>query len=272
MKFHDSPAPGFRSLSWSSHWCQRARAVDADTNASADVGRHRRHLHRCRLIEPRGLFPGAGRRRVPRRIESSGAIRLICRRLGFGSKVRGVPESAAPDLYGGHRRPRRRYAAKLYDATLLRDAPRIGYGCSDRRRPPGGVCHQFLMMREGNFTVCDHDARGRVEGQRNLGGPSGRLFAAIHGHATGSAGNGRIEASGTGGVWYQPYSGIKLRRMRPGRPAPELHAPVKSDRVRGLWARGVSEDRGTVRHAPTPRPGTAAIKCFLSSDVPRRRP
>ena len=42
---------------------------------------------------------------------------------------------------------------KLYDATFLRDGPRIGYGCSDRRLPPGGVCHQFLMMREGNVTV-----------------------------------------------------------------------------------------------------------------------
>jgi hypothetical protein len=95
------------------------------------------------------------------------------------------------------------YAVKLYDATFLRDGPRIGYGCSDRRLPPGGVCNQFLMMREGNFTVSvtmtpEDDWRGS-EIWEVL--PDGYLLA-IHGHATGSAGSERIEASGTGGVWY----------------------------------------------------------------------
>jgi hypothetical protein len=95
------------------------------------------------------------------------------------------------------------YAVKLYDATFLRDGPRIDYGCSDRRLPSGGICHQFLMLREGNVTVSvtmtsEDDWRGS-EIWEVL--PDGYLLQ-IHGRATGSVGRGRIEASGTGGVWY----------------------------------------------------------------------
>ncbi len=73
---------------------------------------------------------------------------------GSGQRCGAVPDYAKRRTYtadihdlGGS------YAVKLYDATFLRDGPRIGYGCSDRRLPPGGVCHQFLMTREGNVTV-----------------------------------------------------------------------------------------------------------------------
>lgn len=123
---------------------------------------------------------------------------------GSGPRCGAVPDYAKRRTYtadihdlGGS------YAVKLYDATFLKDGPRIGYGCSDRRLPPGGVCHQFLMMRDGNFTVSvtmtpEDEWRGS-EIWEVL--PDGYLLA-IQGRATRSAGNGRIEASGTGSVWY----------------------------------------------------------------------
>jgi len=123
---------------------------------------------------------------------------------GSGLRCEAVPEYAKRRTYtadiddlGGS------YAVKLYDATFLRDGPRVRYGCTDRRLPPGGVCHQFLMMREGNLTVSvtitpEDEWRGS-EIWEVL--PDGYLLA-IYGRASGSAGNGRIEASGSGGVWY----------------------------------------------------------------------
>ena len=122
---------------------------------------------------------------------------------GSGQRCGAVPDYAKRRTYtadihdlGG------RYAVKLYDATFLRDGPRIGYGCSDRRLPPDGVCNQFLMMREENIvsvTITPEDEWRGSEIWEVL--PDGYLLA-IQGSATGSAGNGRIEASGTGGVWY----------------------------------------------------------------------
>lgn len=96
-----------------------------------------------------------------------------------------------------------RYAVKLYDASFLRDASSVGFGCRDRRLAMGGICHQFLMTRDGSSTVSvtivpEDEWRGS-EIWEVL--PDGYLLQ-IHGHATGAVGDERIEVAGSGGVWY----------------------------------------------------------------------
>jgi hypothetical protein len=89
------------------------------------------------------------------------------------------------------------YAVKLHDATFLRDGPRIGYGCSDRRLPPGGVCHQFLMMREGNFTVSvTMTPEDEWRGSEIWEVLSDGYLLQIHGRATGSAATDGLRRQG----------------------------------------------------------------------------
>jgi len=96
-----------------------------------------------------------------------------------------------------------RYAVKLYDATFLSDGGPVGYGCHDRRLPYNGVCHMFLMRRDGNSTVSvtmsDEDEWRGSEIWELLA--DGRLLA-ITGEATGLVRDGRIEAAGPGGLWW----------------------------------------------------------------------
>ena len=96
------------------------------------------------------------------------------------------------------------YAVQLYDATFLADGTRVGYGCRDRRLPVDGVCHQFLITRDGSETlfvniVPEDEWRGSEIWEVLV--QDGRLLQ-IHGQATGTARDGRIEAAGTGGLWY----------------------------------------------------------------------
>ena len=95
------------------------------------------------------------------------------------------------------------YAVKLYDATFLRDERTVGYGCQDRRLRMGGICHQFLMSRDGSSTVSvtmepEDEWRGSEIWELLTDG----YLVAILGHATGVAGDERIEVAGSGGVWY----------------------------------------------------------------------
>jgi len=95
------------------------------------------------------------------------------------------------------------YVVNLYDATFLADGTRVSYGCVDRRLPYDGACHQFLMSRDGSSTLLvtitpEDDWRGS-EIWEVL--PDGHLLQ-IHGRATGSARDDRLEAAGTGGLWY----------------------------------------------------------------------
>jgi hypothetical protein len=95
------------------------------------------------------------------------------------------------------------YVVNLYDSTFLADGTRRSYGCVDRRLPSDGACHQFLISRDGSSTLfvnirSEDEWRGS-EIWEVL--PDGHLLQ-IHGQATGSARDGRLEAAGTGGLWY----------------------------------------------------------------------
>jgi hypothetical protein len=99
------------------------------------------------------------------------------------------------------------YAVQLYDATFLADGPRVGYGCHDRRLPVDSfyaICHQFLITRDGSETLFvniepEDEWRGSEIWEVLV--QDGRLLE-IGGQATGTARDGRIEAAGTGGLWY----------------------------------------------------------------------
>lgn len=114
-----------------------------------------------------------------------------------------VPDEARRRIYTADiHQFRDYYAAKLYDATFLRDGTSVSYGCVDSRLETGGVCHQFIMKRDGGATVSvimapEDEWRGsevwEVDG--------GRLIA-LWGNGTGSIDQGRIVLSGSGGLWY----------------------------------------------------------------------
>lgn len=105
-----------------------------------------------------------------------------------------------------------RYAVKLYDATFLSDGSTVGYGCRDQRLPYDGVCHMFLMQRAGNSTVSvTMSSEDEWRGSEVWESLDGRLLQ-IHGQATGSLRDGRIEAAGDGGLW-----------LGNGLPATEVH-------------------------------------------------
>jgi len=94
------------------------------------------------------------------------------------------------------------YAVKLYDATFLRDDARVGYGCFDSRLEMGGVCHQFIMKRAGAGAVSvDMTPLDDWRGSEIWEIQDGRLIA-LYGSGTGSIDEGRIVASGSGGLWY----------------------------------------------------------------------
>jgi hypothetical protein len=96
------------------------------------------------------------------------------------------------------------YAVTLYDATFLKDAATVSYGCRDRRLPRTGICNQFLISPESDSTL-----RVTIEPEDEWRGSEiwefmvqeSRLLQ-IHGLATGLADDGRIEAAGRGGLWY----------------------------------------------------------------------
>lgn len=114
-----------------------------------------------------------------------------------------VPEHARRRIYTADvHQFRDYYAAKLYDATFLRDGTRVGYGCVDSRLETGGVCHQFIVKRDGEATVSvimtpEDEWRGSEIWEVQ----DGHLIQ-LYGYGTGSIDQGRIVVSGSGGVWY----------------------------------------------------------------------
>jgi hypothetical protein len=96
------------------------------------------------------------------------------------------------------------YAVKLYDATFLRDGTSVGYGCRDNRLEMGGVCHQFMLQRgEGSSVTVVMEPEDEWRGSEiwEVLTTEGYLVQ-LHGNATGTFGDGRIVATGTGSVWY----------------------------------------------------------------------
>lgn len=97
------------------------------------------------------------------------------------------------------------YVVRLYEATFLADiSPGNGIGCADLRLPGTGICNQFLMTPAGGSTLSvtmsnDDDRRGaqiwEVLTQED------RLLE-IGGNANAVAQNGKIEATGSGGLWW----------------------------------------------------------------------
>ena len=122
-----------------------------------------------------------------------------------GLRCETVPESArrrryTADLVGFGDS----YAVHLSDATFLADSASVGFGCRDQRLPPSGVCNQFLISRPESSTlsvtmVPEDEWRGSEIWEVMI--PEGRLLS-IHGRAAGSLREGRIEATGNGGLWY----------------------------------------------------------------------
>ena len=95
-------------------------------------------------------------------------------------------------------------SVKLYDARFLSDAQHVSYGCRDSRLPQSGnaVCHQFLLSGNVdaiNLTLQAEDDWRGTEIWESL--PDGFLLATV-GKATGALRDGRIEAIGTGSLWY----------------------------------------------------------------------
>ncbi len=121
-----------------------------------------------------------------------------------GVRCESVPEHAKRRTYtadiasrGDH------YSVALYDARFLRDSTSLGFGCSDRRLDMRGVCHQFVIYRDGPSGVAasivpEDEWRGS-EIWEVL--PEGRLLA-FTGTAHGSIENGQIRAAGNGNAWY----------------------------------------------------------------------
>ena len=120
-----------------------------------------------------------------------------------GLRCEMVPEHARRRIYTADiHQFRDYYAVKLYDATFLRDGTRMGYGCVDTRLEMGGVCHQFIMKRDGDGAVSvDMTPLDEWRGSEIWEIENGHLIA-LHGHGTGPIDERRILASGSGGVWY----------------------------------------------------------------------
>jgi hypothetical protein len=129
----------------------------------------------------------------------------IASRSSSGLRCQQVPEHAKRRTYTADIDPfEDYYAVRLYDATFLRDGSRLGYGCSDRRLDMRGVCHQFILRRDGNERVTvemvpEDEWRGAELWEVLI--HETRLLQ-LHGLGTGTFRNGRIEAAGAGGVWY----------------------------------------------------------------------
>jgi hypothetical protein len=120
-----------------------------------------------------------------------------------GQRCEMVPEHVRRRIYTADIHPfRDYYAVKLYEATFLRDSTRVGYGCVDSRLETGGVCHQFIMKRDGDGAVSvKMTPLDEWRGSEIWEIQDGRLIQ-LHGDGTGSIDAGPIVASGSGGLWY----------------------------------------------------------------------
>jgi hypothetical protein len=129
----------------------------------------------------------------------------ITSRSSSGLRCQQVPDHAKRRTYTADIDPfEDHYAVRLYDATFLRDGSRLGYGCSDRRLDMRGVCHQFILRRDGNERVTvemipEDEWRGAELWEVLI--HETRLLA-LYGHGAGTIHTGRIEATGVGGAWY----------------------------------------------------------------------
>ena len=96
------------------------------------------------------------------------------------------------------------YAVKLYDAAFLADSAGVGYGCRDSRLPQSGLaaCHQFLLTGNADALTVTARAEDDWRGSEIWEALPDGFLLAITGRATGRVREGRIEATGTGSIWY----------------------------------------------------------------------
>lgn len=128
---------------------------------------------------------------------------VVARSDQLGQRCEVVPEHVRRRIYTADiHQFRDYYAVKLYDATFLRDSTRVGYGCVDRRLEMGGVCHQFIVKRDGDGAVLvDMTPLDEWRGSEIWEIQDDRLIQLL-GEGRGSIDEGRIVASGPGGLWY----------------------------------------------------------------------
>jgi hypothetical protein len=124
-----------------------------------------------------------------------------------GLRCEATPEHAKRRTYTADIDAFRDYhAVRLYDAIFLKDSSRVGFGCTDTRLEMAGVCHQFILRRDGNERVSiemapvpEDEWRGAEIWEALL--PETRLLA-LAGRADGMIYGSSIAATGPGSVWY----------------------------------------------------------------------
>lgn len=138
-----------------------------------------------------------------------------------GAQCDAVPASALRRTYtadvqevNGH------FAVKLYGARFLADGPFVSYGCRDPRLPQSGlaVCHQFVLSGHANALNLTLEPLDEWRGSEIVESLPDGFLLAITGRATGAARDGRIEAVGTGTLWYGN-----------GLPATQFHSCTSGD-------------------------------------------
>ena len=97
-----------------------------------------------------------------------------------------------------------RYAVSLYDAAFLTNSSRVDYGCGDPPHPQFGnvACHQFILTGDAKALAVRAQAQDEWRDSEIWEALPDGFLLAITGRATGLARDGRIEATGTGSLWY----------------------------------------------------------------------
>ena len=122
-----------------------------------------------------------------------------------GSRCGSIPDRAFKRSYtadiqevGAH------CAVKLYDASFLADSSKVGYGCGDARLPQSGnpICHQFLLTGDATALNLTLEAEDDWRGSEIWEMLQEAFVLQITGRAAGAMSDGRIEATGTGSLWY----------------------------------------------------------------------
>jgi len=95
------------------------------------------------------------------------------------------------------------YAVRLYDATFLADSSRVSYGCAVPAPQFGNMaCHQFLLSNDAGALTVAAQAQDEWRDSEIWEDLRDGFVLEITGRASGRLRDGRIEATGTGSLWY----------------------------------------------------------------------
>jgi|SoiMethySBSTD1v2_1073268.scaffolds.fasta_scaffold229589_3 hypothetical protein len=97
-----------------------------------------------------------------------------------------------------------RYAVRLYDAAFLTNSSSVSYGCGDTPQPQFGnvACNQFILTGDTKALAVTAQAQDEWRDSEIWEALPDGFLLAITGRATGLARDRRIEATGTGSLWY----------------------------------------------------------------------